>query len=99
LYFEDGQPGTKGNIAEYRVGVDSPPHLHFELINGVENIGVNTVERAAAMASLVADTQFVGSKVCHGLYLTAHEFNQLTDMKKDVPRQPTQRREQKPKRR
>jgi hypothetical protein len=91
LYFEDGDPGTKGNIAEYGVILDSPPLLHFELINGVENIGVDTVERGAALVSLIADTKFLGTKVCHGLYFTAFEFKQLTETKKDTPQHPVKR--------
>jgi hypothetical protein len=85
LHFEGGKQAHKGNIGEYRVTLDSPPLLHYQLIEGNEYIAINTVERAAVMSSLIVHEYVLGSKVCHGVFLTAYEFKKLREMKKGTP--------------
>lgn len=68
--FKDGGTGIKGNIHKYKIEIDSPPLLALELIDGTENIIVNTSQNAAVISSLLLDTTFAGSKVCHGSYFT-----------------------------
>jgi hypothetical protein len=86
VHFDVGKESYKGgNIGEYRVTLDSPPLLHYKLIEGNEYIAVNTVERAAVMSSLIVHEYVLGSKVCHGVFLTAYEFKKLRTMKKGNP--------------
>jgi hypothetical protein len=82
MHFEGGQQGHKGNTGEYLVTLDSPPLLHFQLMQGNEYIAVNTAEHAAVMSSLVLAESVVGSKVCHGTFITASEFKKLRETKK-----------------
>lgn len=75
--FQDGQAGHKGNSENYKVVIDSPPYLHFKTQNGSEYVAIDTGQHAAVLISRVLGEQFAGSKVCHGLYTTSFEVNNL----------------------
>jgi len=61
----------------YQIGFDSPPHLHFMTENGSEYIGINTVNHAAVHINRMLGESFVGSKICHGTYLTQFEADKM----------------------
>lgn len=73
--FKDGQKGHKGNSENYKIIIDSPPHLHFRTENGSAYIAINTVQHAAVSITRFVDTQVVGAKVCQGPYTTNFEVN------------------------
>lgn len=75
--FKDGSTGIKGNIHKYKIRIDSPPLLEFALIEGTENIIVDTSQNAAVISSLLLDTKFAGSKVCHGSYFTNFQLKNM----------------------
>ncbi|MDP3008275.1 MAG: hypothetical protein Q8N30_04295 [Methylococcales bacterium] len=75
--FKDGSTGIKGNIQKYKIKIDSPPLLEFELIDGTENIIVDTSQNAAVISSLLLDVKFAGSKVCHGSYFTNFQLKNM----------------------
>ena len=75
--FKDGGTGIKGNIVKYKIGIDSPPLLELKLINGTEDIIVDTSQNAAVISSLLLDAKFAGSKVCHGSYFTNFQLKNL----------------------
>ena len=75
--FNDGKEGHKGNSETYKVVIDAPPLLHFATSNGSEFIAFNTSQHAAVLVSRLLDKQFAGSKVCHGIYMTSFEMDNL----------------------
>jgi len=75
--FKDGGTGIKGNIPKYKIVFDSPPLLALKLINGTEDIIINTSQNAAVISSLIVDSTFAGSKVCHGSYFTSFQLKNL----------------------
>lgn len=77
LNFKDGDTGVKGNILKYKIGLDSPPLFALNLTNGTENIMIDTSQNAAVVSSLLLDTKFAGSKVCHGSYFTNFQLKNL----------------------
>jgi len=77
LSFEEGNEGIKGSSGDFKIVIDSPPLLFFQLIVGNEFIGVNTTRNTAVMSSLILNEAFLGSKVCHGLYLTNFQYKAL----------------------
>ena len=66
----------------YQIGLDSPPHFHFMTENGSEYIGINTVNHAAVHINRMVDESFVGSKICHGTYLTQFEADKMRNKQK-----------------
>lgn len=77
LDFSNGEKGVKGDNKDYEIILDSPPLLSLKLINGTENILINTSEHAAAGSSLMLDLKYLGSKVCHGSFFTFSEIAEL----------------------
>jgi hypothetical protein len=77
MVFVDGSKGTKGQTANYTVTIDSPPQLWFSDDRAADFIAVNTTNHAAVMITRVADQQFIGSKVCHGMFATQSELEAL----------------------
>lgn len=75
--FPNGQKGAKGNSEDYKVVLDSPPHLYFATPNGSEFIAVDTSQHAAVLINRVIHEKFAGSKVCHGLYATSFEMKTM----------------------
>jgi len=77
--FESGQKGFKGNSENYEIILDSPPQLYFTTSGNLsaEFISVNTTEHAAVLINRIVDKQFVGAKVCQGIYLTDFEMKNL----------------------
>jgi hypothetical protein len=75
--FKDGGEGIKGEIVRYKIALDSPPFLELTLINGTENIMINTSQNAAVISSLMLNTRFTGSKVCHGGYFTSFQMKNM----------------------
>ena len=66
----------------YQIGFDSPPHFHFMTENGSEYIGINSVNHAAVHINRMVGESFVGSKICHGVYLTQFEADQIRNEQK-----------------
>ena len=75
--FKDGSEGIKGNTLKYKINLDSPPFIELTLINGTENIMINTSQNAAVISSLMLDTRITGSKVCHGAYFTSFQMKNM----------------------
>ena len=75
--FHNRQMGIKGNSEMYKVFLDSPPLLYFATSNGSGNIAIDMSQHAAVLVNLIFDVKFVGSKVCHGLYTTRFEMENL----------------------
>lgn len=68
----------------YKITFDSPPHLHFMTENGSEYIGINTANHAAVHINRIVGESFVGSKICHGTYLTQFEVDQMSNKQSSV---------------
>lgn len=77
LVFSDGGEGHKGTSAEYKIILDSPPLLYFTDENGGDWIAVHTTNHTAVIVTRVVGQQFVGSKVCHGIFATQSEMEAL----------------------
>lgn len=75
--FEGGLRGHKGNAVTYNVDLDSPPHLFLSDAKGSELISINTQVRAAVIVTRVAGIEYLGAKVCHGIYATASDVEAL----------------------
>jgi len=82
LTFEEGKEGIKDNSGDFKIVVDSPPLLFFQLIVGTEFIGVNTANNTAVMSSLMLNENYLGSKVCHGVHLTNFQYKALQKSKR-----------------
>jgi len=67
LEFKDD---SEGKIVEYEIQLNAPPILLLKLINGTENIIIDSSKNTAVLSSLILDTKYAGSKVCHGAYFT-----------------------------
>lgn len=67
------------NAEQYEIIIDIPPLLHISAPNGREYIAINAVEHTATLITRLADAQFIGSKVCTGLYITAMEAEALRE--------------------
>lgn len=74
LDFKNGGTGIKGNMLKYKIVIDSPPLLSLELINGTENIMIDASQNAAVISTLVLDSKFAGSQICHGSYFTSFQL-------------------------
>jgi hypothetical protein len=66
----------------YQIGFDSPPHLHFMTEYGSEYVGVNTANHVAVHINRMIGESFVGSKICHGTYLTQSEAYEMKNKQK-----------------
>jgi len=66
----------------YQIGFDSSPHLHFMTENGSEYVGINTANHAAVHINRMLGQSFVGSKICHGIYLTQSEADETQNKHK-----------------
>lgn len=77
LEFPEGEKSAKGSVQIYDIHIDSPPHLYFGAKNGSDYVSVNTSEHAAVLVTRLAGEGVTGSKVCHGLYATAFEIENL----------------------
>jgi hypothetical protein len=66
----------------YQIGFDSPLNLHFMTENGSEYIGINTVNHAGVHINRMVGESFVGSKICHGNYLTQFEVDKIMNTQK-----------------
>jgi hypothetical protein len=82
MLFEEGKQGHKGDTSEFKITLDIPPSLHFQLIEGEEYIAVDTSQHAAVLTSLVLGDSYAGSKICHGIYATSFELKNLRKQKK-----------------
>ena len=72
--FEGSQ---QAKAVAYNITMDSPPLLHFAASNGSEYIAIDTSQHAAVIITRIVQKQFIGSKVCQGMYATAFELEQL----------------------
>jgi len=71
--FKTELEGRKEKSERYEVVMDSPPLLILSIIGGSETIAINTSQHAAAVTSRIIREQFLGAKVCQGMYLTDFE--------------------------
>ncbi len=67
------------NAEQYEIIIDIPPLLHMRTENGSEYIAIDTVGHAATIITRLAGAEFIGSKVCTGLYVTAMEYEALRE--------------------
>ena len=80
--FIDGSAGHKGNVAEYKVDLDSPPLLIFTDEKMADYFVIDLNQHAATIITRVIDRKFAGAKVCQGMYLTESELKALPKQRK-----------------
>jgi hypothetical protein len=74
LEHPDPSRGPWGKQVSYKVTLDSPPFLTFSDARWADYVMVDTNARAATLNTRISDPQYMGSKVCTGIYLTEDDL-------------------------
>jgi hypothetical protein len=77
FFFDKGEKGIRGNREKYKIIIDSPPLLHFRSETGADYVAVDTNRHAATVSIRLLHENFLGAKVCQGLYTTDFEMKHL----------------------
>lgn len=72
----------KGANIEAEVIIDSPPLLVFADANKSDYFVIHTSNHAATVTSRVLENLWAGSRVCHGMFTTSGEMEEL---RKETP--------------
>ncbi len=76
--FKGGGTSQRGSNEEtYEISMDSPPLLFLKTANGSGYIAIDTVQNAAVLTNRIVSKQISGSKICHGIYLTAFQYKNM----------------------
>lgn len=71
--------GGESTEQSYDVIIDTPPILVFGATNGSDFVLVNTAEHAAVLTTRTVTSDMLMSKLCHGIYATAFEIENMPD--------------------
>lgn len=75
--FDDNSSSSKmkSNTVPYSIELDSPPYLSLKMVGGNEIIFINTVQHAFGLSSMIMEENFMGNKICNGVYMTQMELD------------------------
>ena len=83
MQFPEGSTSQKGPQIEFGVVFDVPPSLLLANKHSSDFVAIDSAKHSAVVITRLLENEYAGSKVCHGVFVTAYEMEKLLQLEGD----------------